>query len=101
MSDDEDDIGYGLVRSFSIDDGELEGLSSQECFVLGYELATVDHKLTTVTEGFTQTVHSENITRIQEYCSRLNRSCTVRFFNNDKSESWAEITIARQQTEEE
>jgi hypothetical protein len=32
---------FGMVRSFDIDDGQLDGLRPQEIFVLGYELALV------------------------------------------------------------
>lgn len=35
---------FHCKESFSIDEGELDGLSSQKCFVLGYELAMItDH----------------------------------------------------------
>jgi len=34
---------FSLMRFFKIDDGELDGLRPQECFVLGYELAQIDN----------------------------------------------------------
>lgn len=84
---------YGLVRSFHIDDGELEGRTHQQCFVLGYELALVDAQLERP-EAFTRLVHSENIERIQSQCALLKRRCQINWFPMDPSESWAQLSVA-------
>lgn len=35
---------FGLIESFDIDGNQLDGLSRQDCFVLGYELASISIK---------------------------------------------------------
>ena len=33
---------FGLFKPFGIDHGQLDGLSAQQCFVLGYELGEIE-----------------------------------------------------------
>lgn len=63
---------FDLVKSFDIDDGELEGLSLQECFVLGYELAQIDH-LVAEPGAASRPVHALNRERIGKSCKDADR----------------------------
>ena len=72
MSEDENtNTGY-LLTPFDIDSGELDGISLQECFVLGVEWHTVWQALHSGRE-FIQTVHEANRERIHRLCFRLGR----------------------------
>lgn len=84
---------FGLVRSFGIDNGELDGLRPQEVFVLGYELAQVDAAMKAFRIGSTWLVHAENQQRIQAYADKLGRKVTFTWMENDVSESWLNLTI--------
>ncbi len=87
-----DNHGYGLEFSFGIDDGELDGLRPQECFVLGYELAMIRHKLEGK-EGFDQMVHAENRDRIEAACKKACRPCRFQWHPADSSESWMQLEV--------
>lgn len=88
MADDEAD--FGLVKSFNIDDGQLDGLTPQHCFVLGYELADIYWMLRTG-NAFTKTVHSANADRISEACK--GRECRLQWFATDRSETWMTLEV--------
>ena len=57
---------YSLKESFHIDDGQLDGLSIQECFVLGYEYSQVCHKMDIFAPVRDMTVHRANIDRLNK-----------------------------------
>lgn len=83
---------FGLIKSFDIDDGQLDGMSPQQCFVLGYELATVDlmvMRLSTVS----QTVHAANRERIEKACRNAGRNFRLTWMEGDVSEEWMVLTI--------
>lgn len=83
---------FGLVKSFQIDDGELDGLSAQECFVLGYELAYVDSLLKA--DGIIlQPIHVENRSRIAASCMDARRRYRIIWMNGDVSESWMLLEV--------
>lgn len=82
------DDGYRIVRPFNIDDGELDGISRQESFVLGYELALVDVRLETEPGGFEMPVHADNRGRIQSHADKIGRIVRMDWMPSDKSESW-------------
>lgn len=84
---------YGLIKSFDIDNGELEGLGPQEIFVLGYELAQIDHKLEG-TKEFSQPVHAENRQRIIKACGDSGRQYRLTWLPGDESESWLLLQVA-------
>lgn len=88
----DDSREFGLIKSFSIDNGELEGLSPQECFVLGYELATIDERLK-VAAAWTQMVHAENRTRIEDACAKSGRTCRLTWMEGDASEMWLILIV--------
>lgn len=84
---------FGLIKSFHIDHGELDRLTKQQCFVLGYELAQVDYLLTQP-DAILQPVHSDNRERIEESCSDSGREYTLRWMPVDPGEAWMMLEVA-------
>lgn len=83
-----------LQKSFDIDDGELYGMSPQECFVLGYELAMIDSLLEHERDSFTRMVHATNRDRIQKWCDDADRECRIVWHHGDSSETWMQLDVA-------
>lgn len=83
---------FGLIKSFDIDDGELDGASPQECFVLGYELAQIDHLLAT-DEQISKPVHADNRGRIEAACLDSKRPFKLTWCAGDMSESWMLLEV--------
>ena len=83
---------FGIVKPFGIDDGELDGLSSQQCFVLGYELAQIDHLLAGEDE-IRKPVNADNRQRIEAACRDSGRSCRLNWLPGDVSESWLLLEV--------
>lgn len=81
---------YGLVESFGVDNGELDGLAAHECFTLGYELALV-HADLDKPEAFTRTVRVENRERIERAAEKRNRRISLTYMHADASESWLHL----------
>ena len=50
---------FGLIKSFDIDNGELDGFTPQQCFVLGYELCQIDEALKR-SDPISKPVHAES-----------------------------------------
>lgn len=71
-----EDREWGLVESFGIDDGELDGLLPHECFTLGVEWRLFYEQLLRG-QAFEQTVHVRNRLRLRALCSRHARRCDV------------------------
>lgn len=84
---------FGLVKSFGIDGGELDGLRPKDCFVLGYELAQIDELLKATSE-IRQPVHADNRTRIQSACEDAGRPYRLAWLPGDVSESWLLLEVA-------
>jgi hypothetical protein len=57
------------MEPFGIDNGELDGFSAQECFVLGYELCQF-RVLADAGRAFTQLAHTSNRSRIEGILNR-------------------------------
>lgn len=57
---------YELKEPFHIDDGQLDGLSTQEYFVLGFEYSQICHKMNIFNEVSGQLVHRANVSRLYE-----------------------------------
>ena len=87
-----DKTEYGPVRPFGIDHGQLDGFRPNEIFVLGYELAQVDHLLS-LSVGFGRPVHAANSDRIEAQCKRLGRSYSLTWMEHDLSESWKWLNV--------
>ncbi|MEX2188108.1 MAG: hypothetical protein WD875_14980 [Pirellulales bacterium] len=83
---------YGLIKSFGIDNGELDSLGAHECFVLGYELAQIDHLIATG-EPAKQPVHADNRERIATACRDASREFILAWMEGDPSESWMMLTL--------
>ena len=88
----DDGASFGLIRPFDIDDGQLDGLSPQECFVLGYELADIDHLLKQP-GAIRRPVHSANRDRIKEACDKATRPYRITWMEGDVSEEWMLLEV--------
>lgn len=86
---------YVLLESFQIDDGQLDGKSPQEIFVLGYELASVSHRAETDHDEFVTTVHSDNESRILEALAKRSRPSIFTWMPNDLSEGWVQLRVLK------
>ena len=84
---------FEMVRSFDIDHGELDGMSPQECFVLGYELASIDARLAAGETILSQPVHAENRERIEKRCLASGRRFLLTWHPDDTSESWMLLSV--------
>ena len=87
-----ENVEFGLVRAFGIDDGQLSGLSDSMCFVLGYELALFDESLKRP-DGFEMLVHAENQDRIKSELVKSGRKNNLSWMNADSSESWLTLVV--------
>ena len=85
--------GYELFKPFDIDDGQLDGLTAQQCFVLGYELAEVDALLKLPAE-IQKPVHAGNRERIERWCKESGREFRLLWMEGDVSESWLKLCVA-------
>ncbi len=83
---------WGPIRSFGVDNGELDGLSPHQIFVLGYELALIDEALK-LPEGISKPVRADNRQRIESECKRLNRPFTLSWMEEDMSEEWLWLEV--------
>ena len=83
---------FGLLKSFDIDNGELEDLSRQQCFVLGYELAQIDFLLTGDDE-INKPFNADNRIRIEAACRDSKRQFRIQWLPGDVSESWMQLHV--------
>jgi len=80
-----------LIASFEVDDGSLDGLSLQKCFVLGTEWERFHRKLQLQTP-FVELVHKENIKRLVRIAEKHHR-----FVEHSVIEfGWAKIVVGDQ-----
>lgn len=85
---------YQQCEPFGIDAGELDDLSPQQCFVLGYELAQVHRLADHITERDTEkTVHAANRERIEAALCARGRQFSWTWPHDDQSEAWVFLTI--------
>jgi hypothetical protein len=85
---------FKLKKSFGIDNGELDECSRQQCFVLGYELAQIDHLLESDAE-IHKPVHAANRQRIEAACLDAKRTHQLTWLPGDLSESWLLLEVPR------
>lgn len=84
---------FEMFESFSIDNGELAGMTPQQCFVLGYELAQI-HSIAKDYRGVVdKTVHADNLERIKSALEKRSRRYEVTWPHDDVSESWVFLRI--------
>lgn len=88
------DANYGCIEPFNIDDGQLDGETRQQCFVLGYELADLSRRAELDLNGFGGPVHALNRERIEAAMKKRNRDCKLSWDNSDQSESWMQLWVA-------
>lgn len=88
----ENDSNFGLIRSFGIDDGELDDESKPECFVLGYELAQVDAAIESGA-AMSRLIHVENRDRIEAHVIKHRRLFRWTYMHDDISESWLQFDM--------
>lgn len=84
---------FGLEESFNIDDGQLEGMTPQEIFVLGYELGAISLEAEHNHENFHRLAHIDNQGRIEKALTKRDRQFDVKFSHDDQSERWFEVYV--------
>lgn len=85
---------FTLSESFHIDDGQLDGLTPVQCFVLGVEWQQITAKLDDITDRpVAFTVHAENQLRLQLACDHRKRPARWTWPTNDSSESWIFLNV--------
>lgn len=80
-------------RDPDIEDAEsLDGLTVFEAFVLGYELADVEHQ---ILDGkpFMRQLRAENRVRVARCCQNLKRKFSMGWISGDQTESWLELMV--------
>lgn len=87
------DKEFGLEESFNIDDGQLEGMTPQEIFVLGYELGSISIEAEHNAENFHRLAHIDNQSRIEAALAKRERQFEVKFAHDDQSERWFEVYV--------
>lgn len=87
------DHEYELSEPFDIDNGELDGLSPQVCFVLGVEW----HMVRQQADGpapFSRPIHARNRDRIAAMMERRGRQFKITYMHDDVSEQWMWLDVA-------
>jgi hypothetical protein len=79
---------FGLVESFDVDSGELDGLSPQMCFSLGVEWEIFRQRLKSG-KPFTEIYMSPNGDRLAKLAERAGRFVEAR----PASDGWTKITV--------
>lgn len=81
--------GWEQMEQFGIDNGELDGLSAQECFALGYELCRFC-VMADAGRKFTMLAHAGNRKRIEDILNR--RGLTYNFLPVE-SDEWVMFDV--------
>lgn len=90
---DDTNSGFEMFEPCDVDDGELDGLRPNECFVLGVEWQML-RELGDGRRGFARPVHAANADRIRKLLDRRGRTYTLTYMENDVSESWMWLDVA-------
>lgn len=85
-----------MTESFNIDDGELDGLSPQECFVLGVEWQMV-RSLADGDSAFKRPVHMYNRDRLIAVLESRGRVYTLSYMHEDSSETYMYLAVEAKQ----
>ncbi len=83
---------FGLVKSFDIDDGQLDDFERHVCFTMGYELALIDEALKRP-EAISRLVSSRNSQRIKKACQDAGRRWSLVWMQGDSSEEWMQLEV--------
>ena len=73
--------------SMQIDNGELAGIKRRECFLLGYEYATITMRIK-LGFAFDALVHADNAARIEAFCEEVGAAYAMEWNKGDSSEQW-------------
>lgn len=98
---------FGCIRPFGIDNGELDNVTKQEAFVLGYELAGVDRLIELGVSFECPLLHLANKERIeskmvqQVFEGRQFWEARWSVSHNDQSESWVSLKATAMNYEDE
>jgi len=87
-----DNDNFELDQSFEIDNGQLDGLTPQQCFVLGYEFAHVNELLKTGLR-MSKPIHAANRQRVKDLCRKACRGFSIRWLVDDVSERWLGLHV--------
>lgn len=85
------DANYHMEFDFNIDDGQLDGLSPQQVFVLGVEFGRLYQDVTEVGEDVGTQVHVENLDRIERLARQEGWVLHVRA----RDDHWATVRLER------
>jgi len=83
---------FEMFKPFDVDDGQLDGLTPAEVFVLGYELGELDEYLKTG-QAWVKPVHADNRERIEKSCRDAGREFTLTWMEGDISEQWMTLNL--------
>lgn len=92
MSDD----AATIIEPFDVDDGELDGLSPQLCFVLGVEWAMVREALDADRQLGPLWVHAQNVPRLR---AMIRRRRGLILSAAPTSDGWALLILDRQEND--
>lgn len=88
---------YEMMEPFDIDDGELDGLRPQECFVLGVEWQMCA-TLADTGRGFSKMIHLLNLPRIEAMMKRRGLDMVAGGLDLDAEHAtmdhWVSISVA-------
>lgn len=84
------DVEWGNCESFGVDDGELDGLSPQQCFVLGVEWQQIV-MLADSGAGFEKPIHTSNMQRLGALLEQRCRS--YHFFAYCEYDDWRWLKV--------
>ena len=84
---------FANCESFLVDDGQLDGMSPQQCFVLGYELCSIATLAERCEDEINKTVHAANIERIEAFLVARERTWEWTWPHDDIRESWVYLKI--------
>jgi hypothetical protein len=77
-----------MVESFDIEDGQLDGLTPQQCFVRGCEWGTFKTACDD-SYAFRRTVHRERVERLCKVAARRGRTFRIEHLDDQ----WTEIVV--------
>lgn len=87
-----EDAEYGLVFDFGIDGHQLDGLTPQEIFVLGFEMAQIWERLSDMDGVRVKlAIRPGNLYRARTACAKLGWSMTSQMI----ADNWVEIEAVR------
>lgn len=87
-------IDFTPEFDFQIDDGQLDGLTPQQCFVMGCELKQILLIAETVDNPIGRPVRALNADRIRRACEHYGREYKLEWMRDDKAEYWMWLEIA-------